>query len=56
MYPQICALLCLKSSCLQVLFAASLLKNNKVLHEALTEAMAKKASVLECIQTIENAA
>jgi len=46
----------LKSSCLQVLFAASLLKNNKVLHEALMEAMAKKASVLECIQTIENAA
>ncbi|CAJ1937987.1 unnamed protein product [Sphenostylis stenocarpa] len=39
-----------------VLFAASLLKNNKVLHEALMEAMAKKASVLECIQTIENAA
>ncbi|QCD84753.1 uncharacterized protein LOC114177962 [Vigna unguiculata] len=39
-----------------VLFAASLLKNNKGLHEALMEAMAKKASVLECIQTIENAA
>ncbi|XP_014513970.1 uncharacterized protein LOC106772231 [Vigna radiata var. radiata] len=39
-----------------VLFAASLLKNNKVLHEALMEAMAKKASVLECIETIENAA
>ncbi|XP_047155050.1 uncharacterized protein LOC124826300 [Vigna umbellata] len=39
-----------------VLFAASLLKNNKVLHEALMEAMAKKANVLECIQTIENAA
>ncbi|XP_027365259.1 uncharacterized protein LOC113872144 [Abrus precatorius] len=39
-----------------VLFAASLLKNNKVTHEALMASMAKKASVLECIQTIENAA
>ncbi|TKY60348.1 hypothetical protein E2542_SST17446 [Spatholobus suberectus] len=39
-----------------VLFAASLLKNNKVIHEALIAAMAKKASVLECIQAIENAA
>ncbi|KAK7318538.1 hypothetical protein RJT34_03241 [Clitoria ternatea] len=39
-----------------VLFAASLLKNNKVIHEALMASMAKKASVLECIQTIENAA
>ncbi|XP_020206860.1 uncharacterized protein LOC109791905 [Cajanus cajan] len=39
-----------------VLFAASLLKNNTVIHEALMAAMAKKASVLECIQAIENAA
>lgn len=39
-----------------VLFAASLLKNNKVTHEALMAAMAKKASVLECIRVIENAA
>ncbi|KAK7399475.1 hypothetical protein VNO78_10658 [Psophocarpus tetragonolobus] len=39
-----------------VLFAASLLKNNKVIHEALIAEMAKKASVLECIQAIENAA
>ncbi|XP_004504022.1 uncharacterized protein [Cicer arietinum] len=38
-----------------VLFAASLLKNNKAIHEALMSSMAKKASVLECIQTIENA-
>ncbi|KAG5015666.1 hypothetical protein JHK85_021802 [Glycine max] len=41
---------------LQVLFAASILKNNKVTHEALMAAMAKKASVLECIRVIENAA
>ncbi|KAG5041219.1 hypothetical protein JHK85_013695 [Glycine max] len=39
-----------------VLFAASLLKNNKVTHEALMAAMTKKASVLECIRAIENAA
>ncbi|CAK8578862.1 unnamed protein product [Lathyrus sativus] len=38
-----------------VLFAASLLKNNKGIHEALMASMAKKASVLECIQTIESA-
>lgn len=38
-----------------VLFAASLLKNNKSIHEALMASMAKKASVLECIQTIESA-
>ncbi|CAI8619025.1 unnamed protein product [Vicia faba] len=37
-----------------VLFAASLLKNNKGIHEALMASMAKKASVLECIQTIES--
>jgi len=55
MYLKLC-ILCLKTHVLQVLFAASLLKNNKGLHEALMEAMAKKASVLECIQTIENAA
>ncbi|KAG2410552.1 uncharacterized protein HKW66_Vig0012170 [Vigna angularis] len=36
-----------------VLFAASLLKNNKVLHEALMEAMAKKASVLEHIKCVK---
>ncbi|XP_017623078.1 uncharacterized protein LOC108467088 isoform X3 [Gossypium arboreum] len=39
-----------------VLFAGSLLKNNKVIHEALISAMSKKATVLECIQAIENAA
>ncbi|MCH85392.1 hypothetical protein A2U01_0006238, partial [Trifolium medium] len=38
-----------------VLFAASLLKNNKAIHEALMASMANKASVLECIQTIESA-
>ncbi|WJX53589.1 hypothetical protein P8452_39568 [Trifolium repens] len=38
-----------------VLFAASLLKNNKAIHEALMASMAKNASVLECIQTIESA-
>ncbi|XP_059624372.1 uncharacterized protein LOC132267271 isoform X1 [Cornus florida] len=39
-----------------VLFAASLLKNNKVIHEALIAAMSKKATVVECIEAIENAA
>ncbi|KAK2981467.1 hypothetical protein RJ640_013015 [Escallonia rubra] len=39
-----------------VLFAASLLKNNKALHEALMSAMSKKATVLECIEAIEKAA
>ncbi|OAY79292.1 hypothetical protein ACMD2_00140 [Ananas comosus] len=39
-----------------VLFAGSLLKNNAATHEALMSAMSKKASVLECIQAIENAA
>lgn len=38
-----------------VLFAASLLKNNKVVHEALTSAMTRKATVLECIEAIEKA-
>ncbi|XP_015691728.2 uncharacterized protein LOC102705433 isoform X2 [Oryza brachyantha] len=38
-----------------VLFAASLLKNNKVAHEALMSAMSQKASVLGCIEAIENA-
>ncbi|XP_054821245.1 uncharacterized protein LOC129320090 isoform X2 [Prosopis cineraria] len=40
---------------LQVLFAASLLKNNKTIHEALIRAMSNKASVLECIKAIETA-
>ncbi|MED6148724.1 hypothetical protein PIB30_055584 [Stylosanthes scabra] len=39
-----------------VLFAASLLKNNKASHEALMASMSNKASVLECIQTIESSA
>ncbi|KAF3656356.1 putative protein S-acyltransferase 8-like [Capsicum annuum] len=39
-----------------VLFAASLLKNNSKLHEALITAMANKASVVECIEAIEKAA
>ncbi|KAF7834219.1 uncharacterized protein G2W53_009078 [Senna tora] len=39
-----------------VLFAASLIKNNKAIHEALMEAMSKKASVVECIKAIESAA
>ncbi|KAJ4715588.1 ATP-dependent zinc metalloprotease [Melia azedarach] len=38
-----------------VLFAASLLKTNKAIHEALMAAMSKKATVVECIQAIENA-
>lgn len=41
---------------MQVLFAASLLKNNKVIHETLMSAMARKATVLECIDAIEKAA
>ncbi|XWS29461.1 hypothetical protein CRYUN_Cryun24cG0031300 [Craigia yunnanensis] len=40
---------------LQVLFAGSLLKNNKVTHEALISAMSKKSTVLECIEAIEKA-
>ncbi|KAD5960600.1 hypothetical protein E3N88_12072 [Mikania micrantha] len=39
-----------------VLFAGSLLKNNQKLHEAVMSAMSKKASVVECIEAIENAA
>ncbi|KAK8977960.1 hypothetical protein V6N11_059588 [Hibiscus sabdariffa] len=39
-----------------VLFAGSLLKNNKEIHEALMSAISKKATVLECIKAIENAA
>ncbi|OMO81267.1 hypothetical protein CCACVL1_12495 [Corchorus capsularis] len=39
-----------------VLFAGSLLKNNKAIHEALISAMSNKATVLECIQAIENTA
>lgn len=38
-----------------VLFAGSLLKTNKELHEALMSAMAKKATVVECIEAIEKA-
>ncbi|KAG2575105.1 uncharacterized protein LOC120641932 isoform X2 [Panicum virgatum] len=38
-----------------VLFTASLLKNNKAAHEALMSAMSQKASVLGCIEAIENA-
>ncbi|CAO2036697.1 unnamed protein product [Urochloa humidicola] len=38
-----------------VLFAASLLKNNKAAHEALMSAMSQNASVLGCIEAIENA-
>ncbi|XP_058084434.1 uncharacterized protein LOC131232230 isoform X2 [Magnolia sinica] len=40
---------------LQVLFAGSLLKNNKAAHEALMSAMSNKATVLKCIEAIENA-
>ncbi|MCD9640024.1 hypothetical protein HAX54_025036 [Datura stramonium] len=39
-----------------VLFAASLLKNNSTLHEALITAMTNKASVVECIEAIIKAA
>ncbi|KAM7261631.1 hypothetical protein ACFE04_020708 [Oxalis oulophora] len=38
-----------------VLFAASLIKNNKAVHENLMKAMERKASVIECIQAIETA-
>lgn len=38
-----------------VLFAGSLLKNNKEVHEALMAAMSRKATVLQCIQAIEAA-
>jgi hypothetical protein len=38
----------------RLLFAASLLKNNKAAHEALMSAMSQKANVLECIEEIEN--
>ncbi|CAF1860492.1 unnamed protein product [Brassica napus] len=38
-----------------VLYSASLLKNNKTIHEALMAAMSNNASVLECIKTIETA-
>ena len=37
----------------QVLFAGSLLKNNKAVHEALMAEMSKKATVLDCIKAIE---
>ncbi|KAM0971358.1 hypothetical protein ACFX13_019553 [Malus domestica] len=39
-----------------VLFAGSLLKNDKVIHEALITAMSNKATILECIEAIEKAA
>lgn len=39
-----------------VLLAASLLKTNTALHEALMVAMSNKATVLECIEAIEKAA
>ncbi|CAH9071260.1 unnamed protein product [Cuscuta epithymum] len=39
-----------------VLFAGSLIKNNTGVHEDLMAAMSKNASVIECIETIENAA
>jgi hypothetical protein len=39
----------------QVLIAASLLKNNKAAHDALVSAMSQKATVLGCIEAIENA-
>ncbi|KAI9165098.1 hypothetical protein LWI28_007600 [Acer negundo] len=39
-----------------VLFSGSVLKNNKVIHEALMVAISNKASVVECIEAIENAA
>ncbi|CAI9758266.1 unnamed protein product [Fraxinus pennsylvanica] len=38
-----------------VLFAGSLLKNNRVLHDTLISAMSKKATVVECIEAIEKA-
>jgi hypothetical protein len=41
---------------LQVLFAGSLIKNNKAEHEALLSAMTNNATLLECIQAIETAA
>ncbi|XP_071707352.1 uncharacterized protein [Rutidosis leptorrhynchoides] len=39
-----------------VLFAASLLKTNQTLHEAVMSAMSNKATVVECIEAIEKAA
>ncbi|CAM8925997.1 unnamed protein product [Rhodiola kirilowii] len=36
-----------------VLFAATLLKNNKVAHDALITAMSNKATVLECLEALE---
>lgn len=40
---------------MQVLFAGSLIKNNKALHEALMTTMSNKGTVLECIEAIEKA-
>ncbi|XP_004304856.1 PREDICTED: uncharacterized protein LOC101297070 [Fragaria vesca subsp. vesca] len=39
-----------------VLFAGSLIKNDKAMHEALIAAMSNKATILECIEAIEKAA
>ncbi|KAL6219997.1 hypothetical protein ACLB2K_007755 [Fragaria x ananassa] len=39
-----------------VLFAGSLIKNDKAMHEALISAMSNKATILECIEAIEKAA
>ncbi|BBH05616.1 hypothetical protein Prudu_017061, partial [Prunus dulcis] len=39
-----------------VLFAGSLLKNDKEIHEALITAMSNKATILECVEAIEKAA
>ncbi|KAL7144079.1 hypothetical protein ABFS83_08G234600 [Erythranthe nasuta] len=38
-----------------VLFAASLIKNNRAVHEALISAMSNKATVIQCIEAIEKA-
>lgn len=40
---------------MQVLFAGSLVKNNKAIHEALMATMSKKGTVLDCIEAIEKA-
>ncbi|GJU26481.1 hypothetical protein Tco_1165102 [Tanacetum coccineum] len=40
----------------EVLFAASLLKTNQALHEAVASATSDKATVIECIEAIKKAA
>ena len=40
---------------MQVLFAGSLIKNNKEIHEALMKTMSDKGTLLECIEAIEKA-